>query len=108
MRLFHLTSHLQALATIAEGFAGSPGDEPPCYLLFDSLAAFQPLDPSVAVLEITGDLALEPVAAGTAPGSPPTRYRIYVATANDLAQAGVRLIDPPAPDARGERRRPAS
>ena len=52
MRLYHLTSHVQALTLVAEGFAGAPGDEPPCYLLFDSLAAFQPLDSSVAVLEI--------------------------------------------------------
>ncbi|HEX6616186.1 MAG TPA: hypothetical protein VF046_07750 [Gemmatimonadales bacterium] len=104
MRLYHLTSHVQALTLVAEGFAGAPGDEPPCYLLFDSLAAFQPLDSSVAVLEIEGQLALEPVAAGTAPGSPPPRYHMYVATASALAQVRVRLIDPPASDARGERR----
>ena len=104
MRLYHLTSHLHALTVIAEGFAASPRDEPSCYLLFDSLAAFQPFDPSVAVLEITGDLSLDPVAVGTAPGSPPVRYRIYVATASDLAQVGVRLFDPPAPNARNQRR----
>lgn len=104
MRLYHLTSHAQALTLVAEGFAGAPGDEPPCYLLFDSLAAFQPLDPSVAVLEIEGELALEPMAAGTAPGSPPTRYLIYVATANALTRARVRLIDPPSSDGRDKRR----
>ena len=104
MRLYHTTSHLQALAIAAEGFAAAPGDEPPCYLLFDSLAAFRPLDPSVAVLEITGELSLEPVAVGTAPDSPPIRYGIYVATASDLAHVGVRLFDPPARDDRSERR----
>jgi hypothetical protein len=104
MRLYHLTSHVQALTLVAEGFRGAPGDEPPCYLLFDSLAAFQPLDSSVAVLEIELDLPLEPVAAGTAPGAPPTRYLIYVATASALAEARVRLVSPPSSDARGERR----
>jgi len=104
MRLYHLTSHLQALTLVAEGFRGAPADEPPCYLLFDSLAAFQPLEASVAVLVVEGDLPLDPVAAGTAPGSPPTRYNIYVATASALAQAHVRLIEPPASGARGERR----
>lgn len=103
MRLYHITSHTEALTLVAEGFAGAASAEPVCYLLLDSLEALQPLDPAVAVLEIEGDLPLQELAVGSSAAWPPVRYRLYVATAKDLARARIRLIDPPASGARGER-----
>ena len=44
MRLFHLTSHHEALRIIAEGFYGAESPEPVCYLLLDSLDVHSPLE----------------------------------------------------------------
>lgn len=103
MRLYHITSHIEALTIVAEGFPGADSAEPVCYLLLDSLEALQPLDPAVAVLEIEGDLPLQELAVGSTTASPPFRYRLFVAAAQDLARARIRLIEPPASGAQGER-----
>jgi hypothetical protein len=104
MRLFYLTSHINALTIVAEGFPGAQSAEPVCYLLLDSLEALRPLDPAMAVLEIEGDLPLQELATGIFGASPPARYRLYVAAATDLARARIRLIDPRAGGEQGERR----
>lgn len=92
MRLFHLTSHTEALHIMAEGFAGARSLEPVCYLLLDSLAAHAPLDPAVAVLEISGDLAVQELGERSLASRSGT-YRLFVATAWELARARVRLVD---------------
>jgi len=104
MRLFYLTSHINALTIVAEGFPGTQSAEPVCYLLLDSLEALRPLDPAVAVLEIEGDLPLQELATGVFGASPPTPYRLFVAAARDLARARIRLIDPRAGGQHEERR----
>ncbi len=104
MRLFYLTSHINALTIVAEGFPGAQSAEPVCYLLLDSLEALRPLDPAVAVLEIEGDLPLQELATGVFGAPSPARYRLYVAAATDLARARIRLIDPRPGADREERR----
>jgi hypothetical protein len=103
MRLYHITSHLDALRIVAEGFAGAHSAEPVCYLLLDSLEALHPLDPASAILEIEGTFPVQELGTGTSEASPPTRYRLYVATAKDLARARIRLIDPGNGGGQGER-----
>ena len=103
MRLYHITSHAEALAIVADGFPGASRADPVCYLLLDSLDALHPLDPAVAALEIEGDLPLQELASGPSGTPPPSGCRFYVATARDLAHARVRLIDPCAGGGQGER-----
>jgi hypothetical protein len=93
MRLYHLTSHHEALRIIAEGFYGSESPEPVCYLLLDSLDVKSPLDPAVAVLEVEGDIPLQELGLGKSPASRSAYCRLFVATARDLARARVRLVD---------------
>src|SRR5919112_957977 len=93
MRLYHLTSHQEALRIIAEGFSGAESSEPVCYLLLDSLDANSTLDPAVAVLEVDGDITLQELGLGKSPASRSAYCRLFVATARDLARAHVRLVD---------------
>jgi hypothetical protein len=103
MRLYHLTSHQEALQIIAEGFPGADSPEPVCYLLLDSIAAHAPIDPAVAVLEIEGDLDVQELGVGRSPASRSGHHRLYVATARDLARANVRLADVRAIEGREDR-----
>jgi hypothetical protein len=103
MRLYHLTSHHEALRIIAEGFYGVQSPEPVCYLLLDSLDAHSPLDPAVAVLEVEGDLPLQELGLGKSPASRSAYCRLFVATARDLAHARVRLVDVRALEERNDR-----
>ena len=93
MRLYHLTSHAEALHIIAEGFPGADSPEPVCYLLLDSIEAHAPIDPAVAVLEVEGDLDVQELGVGRSPASSSSHYRLFVATARDLARAHARLAD---------------
>ena len=104
MRLYHLTSHHEALRIIAEGFHGAESPEPVCYLLLDSLDVNSTLDPAVAVLEIEGDITLQELGLGQSPASRSGYCRLFVATARDLARARVRLVDVRALDDRSDRR----
>jgi hypothetical protein len=104
MRLYHLTSHHEALRIIAEGFYGAESHEPVCYLLLDSLDVHSPLDPAVAVLEVEGDLQLQELGLGRSPASRTAYCRLFVATARDLAHARVRLVDVRALEERSDRR----
>ena len=104
MRLYHLTSHHEALRIIAEGFHGAESPEPVCYLLLDSLDVNSTLDPAVAVLEIEGDIPLQELGLGKSPASRSGYCRLFVATARDLARARVRLVDVRASGDRSDRR----
>ncbi len=91
MRLYHLTSHSEALHIIAEGFAGADSPEPVCYLLLDSLDAHAPVDPGVAVLEVEGEFTVQELGVEKSPALRSGCYRLFVATARDLSRARVRL-----------------
>jgi len=93
MRLFHLTSHTEALHIIAEGFAGADSPEPVCYLLLESIEAHAPIDPAVAVLEVDGDFAVQELGVGPSPTARAAHYRLFVATARELRRARVRLLN---------------
>jgi hypothetical protein len=103
MRLYHLTSHHEALRIIAEGFYGAESSEPVCYLLLDSLDPNSSLDPAVAVLEVEGDIPLQELGLGKSPASRSAYCRLFVATARDLARAHVRLVDIRTLDGRSDR-----
>ena len=104
MRLYHLTSHHEALRIIAEGFSGAESPEPVCYLLLDTLDATSTLDPAVAVLEVEGDIPLQELGLGKSPASRSAYCRLFVATAKDLARARVKLVDVRALEDRSDRR----
>ena len=104
MRLYHLTSHHEALRIIAEGFYGAGSPEPVCYLLLDTLDLNSPLDPAVAVLEVEGDIPLQELGLGKSPASRTSYCRLFVATARDLARARVRLVDVRTNGGRSDRR----
>ncbi len=104
MQLYHLTSHAEALHIIAEGFPGAGSPEPVCYLLLDSLDAHSPIDPAVAVLEIQGEFGAQELGVGLSPATRSGQYRLFVATARDLARARVRLADVRPLESRRDRR----